>query len=228
MDFTVSSILSGLGSAKPGGEARNSYPGLGNHELAIAALYLKPTRKYGPTIFADAVVVKTDNEQAHKIGSVVTVSFRVSMQSPNGFEQEKEFGNLLVFVNALTGNKRDDNGAAQAAVQSFITNGTARGFMVKCRGYNAKANSPFISYDWKTFDGQSEQTVAQVRQWLDTVAPIQVAAPAPAPQPAAPAQPAPQQWTPPAQTPPPAAPPAQAAPAPAAGGFSLAGIFGGR
>lgn len=173
----MSHVMQGLRTARPR-RARNPHPGLGNHELAILSVYIQRTQKYGDSVFADLVVITTDNPSAHAPGSVVSTGFHTSRQSPRGFEQGVEYDRLAQFVNASTGHRLDDMEKALENGIAFVepTN-PARGIRVKCRGYS-KSGSTFVEYDWSTLPGQTPAAIKEVRDSLDQRYPA-VAAPAP-------------------------------------------------
>lgn len=201
--MTNSYVMQGLRNARPR-LARNPNPGLGNHKFAVLSVFIQRTRKYGDSVFAELVVLETDNAAAHPPGTKVSVGFHVSRQSPMGFEQDQEYSRLAGFVNACTGNDPADGAAAMANGESFIqpTN-PARGMAVKCRGFKPKVDGKYVECEWSPVTDQTPQSIYQLRQALDQAFPPQ-AAPAPVPQPTPPSQPPAQPWNP--YTPAPAQP----------------------
>jgi hypothetical protein len=204
MAFDPSFILNGLGNAKDPKAGRDPFPLTGEHEFAIVNVFMKPTKKFGLSVAVDLHCVKSDNP-AMVVGSKYQTLFRVSMNSPNGFEQDEELARMKQFCNATTGHPLSDAVQAQKTAATFLAPSNAgRGFLVKCRGWKG-SKSEFVNYEWQTVQGQSGETHKAIRAQMDAKYPtVAQAVTAPAP------------------TPPPAAAPS--APAPAGGGLDLSSL----
>jgi hypothetical protein len=169
----------------------------GDHLFALQSFEWFKTERHGHAVSAKLVVLESTS---HPVGALVDNAWFVQGESP-----EKAMAKMKEFIAALLDIADPVQLAAQGeALMSAEQPG--RGMQIRCSAEKktSRNKTTFIQLSWSHVPGQNAQSVAQVRAYLDSRAPVAPAAP----------------------TFPAAAAPPVASPAPAAPGLpaSLAGL----
>lgn len=201
----IDELFDDMGDTNVDPNARNygARIGKGSSILILSKYFAKKTFKKGNGVFADLIVVQSD-DPATPPGTKVSLAWFVGKEGMAGTYEKARGTEFLCGLLGLPGTPEGKKAAGQAGKRLTADDQPGRGIMIKANG---SANGTFMNYEWTHMPQSAEQIATNRKAVEATMAPTAAYVP---PVAAAPAAAPVAAWTPPVAAPPVVAPPAAA------------------